>query len=245
MVRFSSIAVFLLLAGLGHAQSTEYDFGFWGWIKVNKQISKRQTVGIQYQLRLKDNLQQFDRNNFYINYAYDLKHRFTGELLYQWNTNHTMDQHTFYIGLSKKIDLGKPSLLIRTAFQYIRNTYDIAALDYSPYLEWRNRVRVRFPLTKRLSTSISGEPYLHFSGMGNKPQWTRARFIGQVDWTYNKYTTLSLFVLAQPTLVTLSHPSIKNVLGFTYQLDLPKKHTETGKLFSLAHKKNKQQTELP
>jgi hypothetical protein len=237
------ISVFLLFTAFLHAQQTAYDFGCWGWIKVNKQISKHQTIGIQYQMRLKDQLRQFDRSNFYVNYSYDLKRKFTAEVLYQWNTNHSMDQHTFYIGCSKKIELGKPSLILRTAFQYIRDTYTIPELHYTPYLEWRNRIRLRFPISKRISTSISGEPYLHFSGFGVRPQWTRARFIGQMDWSYNKYMTFSVFFLSQPTLVSYSQPSIKNVLGFTYQADLPKKHTEMGKLIS--YKKNKKQTDHP
>lgn len=227
------IISFVLSAAFGQAQTHPMDLGFWGWIKVNKQISKRQTIGVQYQVRLKDNWRQFDRNNFYVNYAYDFKHKLTGELLYQWNTNYTMDQHTFYVGLSKKVDFGKSSFIVRSAFQYIRNMHNIQALGYAPYLEWRNRIRFKYALSKRFSGSVSGEPYLHFDHFSSPIRVSRTRYIAQIDYLYNKNTTLSVYFLMQPSPSNHAPSSIKNVIGFTYQLDLPKKHTAIEKLFAI------------
>jgi hypothetical protein len=152
-----------------------------------------------------------------------------------------MDQHTFYAGVSKKIDFGKSSIIVRSAFQYIRNMHTIPTLGYGPYLEWRNRIRFKYDMTNRMSASISGEPYLHFDNWTSTPRISRARFIAQCDWMYNKYTTFSLYFLLQPSNSVHTGTSFKNVIGFTYQLDLPKKLPSFKKIGTFDKIKHKNQ----
>lgn len=222
---------------LAKAQTRNINWGNWGWLKLSKQVSKRQTVGFQYQVRYSDGFSTFDRSNIYVTYSLDLKRKWNFDALYQWNANREMDQHTFFVAFSKKMNWKKCSLTYRTAIQHIENTHNIPALGYVPYTEWRNRLRLKIPLSKHWSSSWSYEPYLMFTNRWI-PALTRARFVADLSRDLNKYTSFSVFYLSQPAYKNIGQPSWKNVLGLTFQIELPRSHKSILKVFDYTHKKS-------
>lgn len=226
-------ALIVLLSFPSLAQSArDKDLGLWTWLQVEKNMKKGQYFEFQYQTRFTENISQFNRTNLYFIYGKTfLQKRLQVEALYQLNLNHTADQHTLFLGATYKQKLKGPFLLyFRTAVQYIRNDFTgIYAID-KPYIEWRNRVRFIYKLNNLFSTSISGEPYLRFSNT-QRGALTRARFVWNFNYRFNKFQTFSVFYLIQPDIAA-RNPKTNYVIGLTYHVRLPNKKKERKKFFN-------------
>jgi hypothetical protein len=189
---------------------------------VEKKFQKKQYVEFQYQVRFDENVSQFNRANIYFIYGKDIRKNLNFELLYQINTNHKNDQHTFYFGFTYKQSLTYRSFAtLRTAVQ---NTHNYFTGDYiadKPYTEWRNRLRLTYRISSPLQLSLSAEPYLLFKPT-EAPRFSRIRYVTQLSYKCNKYESISLFYLLQPDLIVTSAPKTNYVIGATFHLTLPK-----------------------
>jgi len=202
---------------------SKQDFALWGWVQLQKKFHNKQYVEFQYQVRFNENVSQFNRSNIYFIYGKDIRKNLNFELLYQLNTNHINDQHTFYLGFTYKQSLSYRSFgTFRTAVQ---NTHNYFTGDYhsdKPYTEWRNRIRLAYRINTSLQVSISAEPYLLFKPT-ESPYFSRIRYVAQGTYKFNKYQSFSLFYLVQPDFISTSTPDINYVIGLTYHLTLPNK----------------------
>lgn len=215
------------------AQSNrKQDLGLWTWVQVEKNMKKGQYFEFQYQIRFTENISQFDRSNLYFIYGKTFfRKRLQAEALYQLNLNHVADQHTLFLGLTYKQKLKGPfALYFRSAVQYIRNDFTgVPAID-KPYIEWRNRVRFIYKMNNLFSTSVSGEPYLRFNNV-DRGRLSRARFVWNFNYRFNKFQTFSVFYLIQPDIIS-SNPKTNYVIGLTYHVRLPNKKKERKKFFN-------------
>jgi hypothetical protein len=209
----------------------EKDLSLWTWFQVEKKIRDYQYAGFQYQARFNNNISQFNRSNLYFTYSINFLQHWQLEGLYQFNINRTADQHTFFVGLTyKKMITQRASLFYRTSFQTIRNNFSSDVMSSKPYSEWRNRIRFIYKINKHFSTAISVEPYLKFS-LSLPPHLSRARFVFQLNYRYNKYQSLSVFYIIQPDIIVYSRPETDYVLGITYHFCFPNKEKEFKKIF--------------
>ena len=216
---------------------SQQDFTLWGWFQVEKKFQKKQYVEFQYQARFNDNVSQFNRSNIYFIYGKNIRKNLNFELLYQLNTNHKNDQHTFYLGFTCKQSLSYRSFVtFRTAVQ---NTHNYFTGDYQadkPYTEWRNRIRFIYRIKSSLQVAVSAEPYLLFKPT-EAPSISRIRFVAQSTYKFNKYESCSLFYLVQPDVISTS-PDINYVLGLTFHVTLPNKWNNYKKLIHLREKED-------
>lgn len=206
------------------------DFSFWNWYQLQYFFNKHDYVNFQYQYRLNQNASQFDKSNFYFIYGKNFNKHINLELLYQFTTSRRRDNHTFYIGGIYRFKLKKIQLNYRLSIQHIR--YYLTGneeLDNS-FSELRNRIRLTYPLNKKIDVSLSTEPYLKFSNFENL-RISRLRNVASVSYELNNYQSVSLFYLFEPEFVRTGLPNNDYVLGLTYQINLPKKLKKIGKIF--------------
>jgi hypothetical protein len=224
----------MLLPALTDAQNLrKKDFSVWTWVQVQKKISKKQYIELQYQVRFDQNASQFNRSNIYFIYGNNFRKHFNLELLYQLNENYRKDQHTFYAGLTyRQSILPHLSVAVRTAVQSTRNYFTGDVYADKLYTEWRSRMRLTYNIYKPFDLSVSAEPYLLFKS-ARAPYLSRVRYVTQLSYKYNRIQKFTLFYLIQPDVISHHVPKINHVLGMAYHFTLPeepgsfKKHFDT------------------
>jgi hypothetical protein len=224
------------------------DFSTWYWAQVEKDISKKQTIGFQYQVRFNQNSTRFNSSNFYFNYTFSAIKNWNTELLYQLSTHYKKDSHTLYFGNTFKTKLNKKvSLFTRTAVQYSRNSFTgLNKLD-KPSTEWRNRFRLAYRINPSMNITLSAEPYLRLRKF-QPPNFSKIRFVSQCTLRYNKFQDFSLFYMVQPDVAGYGSSNTHFVLGFTNTISLPSSLKKMKKLYHstfLKHlKREKLNTEM-
>lgn len=226
------LAVLLLLPAIVQGQrGRAEDLAFWPWLQVEKKIGRISSAEVQCQLRFNENISQFQRANFYFKYGLNLKNGYQVDLLYQLNTNHQVDQHTFFLGVTHRWKLTpKTNLYYRSAFQYIRNYFTGDVQIDEPYVEWRNRLRIKTDLGSHFAMAVSVEPYVRYVTF-QPPVVSRARLIVLGEYEFNKYQTYSAYMLIQPDIVSNSFPETDYVIGLTWHMRLPDTWKGFSKLF--------------
>lgn len=230
----------LLLLGIssGYGQGlTERDFSSWYWLQLKYKLSKKTNLQFQCQYRMNHNATEFDKTNLFLSVDRRLAKGLTGELLYQFSTDHHADQHTLYGGLTYKLKLVFFDVFVRTALQHKRDYFSgIYALD-KPYTEWRNRIRLSVPVGASWSFSASTEPYFLMSPV--KHQFSRIRNVFMTTWDVNNFQSLSLFYLIEPELNPARVRHTDYVAGLTLQIKVPRKKKEFKHFFDY-HKSEKE-----
>lgn len=224
----------------GHikAQTHIADFSLWNWYQVNYNFSKKSYANLQWQFRLNENASQFDKSNFYFTYGRNFLKVFNAELLYQYTTNHENDGHTLYAGITYKLKIGKAKLYYRASLQHIRNYFSGDYRTDNPYTEFRNRIRISYPLLPAIDFTLSAEPYIKVSSI-RPAYWSRLRTVAQMNYAFNRYHSISIFYLYEPMVFSYSNPHTDDVLGITYQLTLPKKLKKIKKIFTEPREKHR------
>ncbi len=231
---------FIFLSTMVVAQKeSKNDLFFWNWYQINYKVTKKDYVSFQFQNRLKENMSTFNKNNFYFIAGRNINKKINIEALYQLTTNYTNDNHTFYVGLTYKHKINDLKIHFRSSVQHIRNYFTGNYKIDKPFFEWRNRLRIFYPLSNSFSVSLSTEPYIKFEAI-HQPYFSRIRNVAQFSYDLNRYQSVSLFYLYEPEIITFSSPKNDYVLGFTYQLMLPRKWKKMKKVFEFENKYDKQ-----
>jgi hypothetical protein len=225
---------------------TPQDLAGWGWVQVYKTLDSNKYVSAQYELRLDNNCSTFQSSNFYFVGGINLNKNLNIEALYQFNSNYYKNLNTLYAGITYRIKLNKRfSCYVRTAYQFNQNHLFNAEYKTNPYSEWRNRVRLKYKLNKRISLTFSAEPTIHLNLIQHLTYLDKIRFVGQVSWQYNKYSSFTPFYMVQPQIQALKGtPGVNYMIGLTYQINLPKKWKKFDSIFKYDSKK-KQNEPIP
>ncbi len=223
-----------------HAQSdVAHDLFFWNWYQFSYKLSKKDYVSFQFQNRLKENMSLFNKNNFYFDVGRNFNKNISAEVLYQLTTNYNIDNHTFYAGLTFKRRMDQFKIHYRTSVQHIRNYFTGDYKTDKPFFEWRNRVRIIFPLLHTMTASLSAEPYIKFEAI-HKPYLSRIRNVAQLSYNLNRYHAISFFYLYEPEIITYSKRKDDYVIGITYSLSIPRKWKNIQKIFEFQRKEDRQ-----
>jgi hypothetical protein len=225
----SLLMVFTLSCSV-YAQQNNNDFSSWLWVQAKYNLNKKTFINGQYQCRFSDNASTFDKSNLFLSVERKLTRSWNSELLYKFTTNARSDQHTLYFGLTYKLKFRSFIFYYRTAWQHKRNFFSgITALD-DPYNEWRNRFRLTYPLGERWTFALSSEPYLAF--YNSQIFFSRIRNVAQASYSLNKFHSLSLFYLVEPTLNRAFSNGNDFVAGITYQVSIPGKVKDLKEFFN-------------
>ncbi|MEN9522256.1 MAG: hypothetical protein RL065_633, partial [Bacteroidota bacterium] len=234
-LKFKLLILFLLLTKASSAQRFN-DNEMWLWIQGNKGITKKLSIGLQYQMRLDNNLSTFKWSYYYLNLDYKLTSKINSQFVYQFGDSYSKYLHSFFFALSTRKKIKKFAIGYRTAFQHEQNSmlYQYQReMKSEPVNEWRNRITCKYILNSKSKVYIFSEPYIDFETAGVRVSKIRNSIGFEYEFFKNHF--INPFFLYQPDVDVMGQPSIEKVLGITYEFDFPyKKHK---------HKKHKNEYE--
>ncbi len=219
----TSLTVFfaLLMCQSVTAQEYETDVQLWTGVKLKKDLPKRFSVAVQYEVRLQNYMAAFKGSYFYAGVEYEIiKKYLSAEFEYRYVTSFQKDKHRFCWDLTGKYKFGKFSFSDRLAYQreheYFNNSYENG---HEPTNYIRNRLQIKYDFKKHWEAYVSTEPYIQLS---NKYRGVdRIRSIAGIDWEFKKGHTLDLFYVFQID-IHQKNPDISHSIGLMYEWDLPK-----------------------
>lgn len=221
------ILLFAALAFSGLIAAQTQDLGMWNTISINKELGKNLTIGIDQELRLRDNLSTI--NLVYTNFgaSYKVTDFFKVGLTYRFIDKHKDDftwgvRHRAYIDLTFKIKPGDFSVSYRARFQsewrgagYADNYGNI------PEVFMRNQVKIGYKFTDNIEAYIGDEirwqiqnPRIPYH---NSIDRSRA-FVG-VNYEINKHNTVGTYFLYQKEF-NVNDPETLYIIGLEYTLNL-------------------------
>ena len=216
------------IGGVGPKQ----DYQTWLWFQVDKDFTKHINLGVQYQERIDATNYSFKWSYFYLNGEYKLNKHFNVQAVYQYCTSYQFDLHSFYVGATGKMGIGRWKFALRTAWQneivHFSPKYADEQGNETKY-EWRNRATVRYKLFSNITAFAFSEPYLRYGY--RDPYIDKIRSGFGIDYDFNKYNTFTLYYLMQPEY-DIKSQTIQNVLGFVYSVSLPRKKMKWHKFFN-------------
>ncbi|MEY4876807.1 MAG: hypothetical protein RL708_1956 [Bacteroidota bacterium] len=210
------------------------DNEMWLWVQGNKGLNKKLSVGLQYQMRLDNNLSTFKWSYYYFNVDYKLTSKINSQFVFQFGDSYDKILYSTFIALSTKKRIGKLTIGYRTAFQHEQNSllyqYN-REMKSNPINEWRNRITCKYAIFSKVKIYVFTEPYIDFETATIRVSKIR-NSIG-LEYEFLKNNFINPFILYQPDIIVTGQPSIEKVLGITYEFDFPyNKHK---------HKKHKHQ----
>lgn len=177
-------ALFVILLSFTNAYAAD-DFGMWGSVQAEKELSKRWSVGAEVEFRSRDNLKAADRWSFGVEGSYQITrwlkatagYALLDDHRHKTNTDGTMYsdywgiRHRFNVSLTGSVNWGKFTFSLRerwqysyrpekTAMRYETETGDEAGEKvYSGKGKnvWRNRLQVKMKLSKMFSPYVNAE----------------------------------------------------------------------------------------
>lgn len=217
------------------SQAQDFEFSerrvdnqLWSWFQVDKDINKKLTIGLQYQIRLGNFGQTFNWSYFYLTSSYKLNKHWTGIFNYQWGTSYKTDWNAFFWGfaykkkISKKFDFGY-RISIQHQRPYFGPYYDPGN---APITELRNRFVLKYDLPHKMGLYCFTEPYLQLDP--GKFALTRVRNVIGFQWEFHKNHTINPFFMWQPDVVA-KKPTDKYIVCLTYKISIPRKKKDKTK----------------
>lgn len=225
MKRFCVIAFCILSAAALRAQTS--DFGMWNTFSLNKEITKKFSVGIDQELRLRDNLTTL--HLLYTNFgaSYKLSDNFKVSVVYRFIDRHKEDltwgfRHRIYTDLTFKVKPGKFSIGYRARLQA-----EWRALGYSGEFGNIAEIFLRHQVKIEYKVSDDFEPYI-----GTEVRWQlqnpripyhesidRGRYFAGVNYKINKHNTVGTYFLMQKEVNVINRQSLY-IWGVEYTINL-------------------------
>jgi long-subunit fatty acid transport protein len=203
------------------------DFQMWNTLSINKEITDKFTVGIDQELRLRDNLSTLHMLYTNVGMSYKFNDHFKASLVYRFIDRHKEDltwgiRHRIYTDLIFRIKPADFTFAYRARFQA-----EWRAQGYTgefagvPEVYMRNQVKAAYKATSDL------EPYL-----GIEVRWQlqnaripyhesvdRARYFAGVNYEINKHNTVGTYFLIQKEVNVIDRQSLC-VWGLEYTINL-------------------------
>jgi hypothetical protein len=226
-MKFILLLILLLLVKVSSAQRFK-DNEIWCWVQGNKEITKKLGVGLQYQMRLDNNLSTFKWSYYYLNVDYKLSKKINSQFVFQYGDSYDKKLYSFFVALSTRKKINQFAIGYRTAYQHEQNSllYQYSRIMKStPINEWRNRITCKYSLNNKLKVYAFTEPYIDFETAGIRISKVR-NSIG-LEYQFIKNNFINPFFLYQPDITVDARPVLERVLGFTYEFQIPyqsKKH---------------------
>ncbi len=203
------------------------DFGLWNTFSVNKDITDKFTVGIDQELRLRDNLTTLHMLYTNVGVSYKFSDNFKASLVYRFIDRHKEDltwgiRHRIFTDLTFKVKPGDFNIAYRARFQAEWRTVGYSReFGNIPEIFWRNQVKIQYKATNDL------EPYV-----GTEVRWQlqnpripyhqtidRARYFAGVNYEINKHNVIGTYFLVQKEVNVIDRQSLF-IWGLEYTINL-------------------------
>jgi hypothetical protein len=225
MKKLITACIFSFLTLSAFAQTN--DFGMWNTVSINKSLNSKLGLGIDQELRLRDNCTTINLvyTNFGVNYK--VNNWFKVALVYRFIDKHKDDftwgvRHRVFTDLTFKAKPGNFALSYRARFQmeWRGVGYD-ASLGNAPEVFLRNQVKCAY------KGAGNFEPYA-----GIEIRWQiqnpripyheaidRGRYFGGVNYEINKHNTVGTYFLLQKEINVIDRQTLY-IWGLEYTLNL-------------------------
>jgi hypothetical protein len=222
------IAVSLLVfCSVFTASSQTQDFGMWNTVSVNKELTDKITLGIDQEIRFRDNISTLNLVYTNVGLTYKVNNNIKISAVYRFIDKHKDDfswgvRHRIYFDAGFKIKPGKFNMSYRARYQmewrgagyeqihgnvpeiYLRNLFKIGYKlndTWEPYVGSEIRFQIRNPRI----------PY--------HDGFDRTRFMGGLNYEVNKHHTFGIYFLYQKEWNVID-PETLNILGIEYTFNI-------------------------
>lgn len=203
------------------------DFGMWNTFSINKDFTKKFSVGIDQELRLRDNLSTL--HVLYTNFGatYKLSSYFKVSLVYRFIDRHKEDltwgqRHRIYTDFTFRVKPGKFAIGYRARFQT-----EWRAMGYSgaygnvPEIFMRNQIKAAYKGWGDLEpyTGIEVRWQIQNPRIPYHESIDRARYFAGVNYELNKHNVIGTYFLMQKEVNVVNRQSLY-IWGLEYTFNL-------------------------
>ncbi len=232
MNKWLAIALFMLSLFAGshaHAQVTE-DFGVWGTVSFNKDVSKKFDVSIDQEIRLEDNATVLGRafTNFGVDYKAKKWLRLGGNyrLIFDRRKDGSYGQrHRLSADAILRAKEKRFTFAYRARLQWEVRGYNYSdRYGFSPTWDMRNRFKVNYKVNRQIAPYLSADirisiddartPYLQ--GVD------RIRLMVGVDWVMSATKVLDIYFVTSEEVQVIKPKRIYAIgIGFNFGSSRP------------------------
>jgi len=206
---------------------TQPDAGLWCTFTVEKEFTKKLTIGINEELRLRENYSRLNLfyTNPYITYKIKKKlklgfgYRFISKYMYK--ESEFSYKHRLMFDISYKYKFKNIVLSYRSRIQGEVRDYNSDPQGKQPEFYWRNKLDLGYEIgkfTPYIGTEVRYQiidPRFPESNYG----WHRARTYAGIDYEYNKKHSFGIMYLIQQEF-DVDDPGTGYILGLEYTYKL-------------------------
>lgn len=211
-----------------YSQEVQQDAGMWNTLSIEKKLNKKFSLGIDEELRLKENFCRLNLlyTNLGIIYKYnkEIKIALIYRLIEKYDDNDMFSyRNRLMLDISYKRKITKSlSLSYRSRFQGEVRDYYSSEKGKVPEYFWRNKFEAKYSI-KKYSPYAGTElryQYIDPHNPETNNGWHRIRVFAGVEYKINDKNSCAIYYLIQREWDTVN-PQNLNILGLEYSIDLP------------------------
>ena len=216
---FFIIAIFLSSRALGQVE----DFGLWTTISLEKNFTKRFSVGLDQEVRLKENVTQLDQTftNLGVNYKLFKFLKLSGT--YRFTQKYMLDEsisfrHRFFFDITLRHKFNPIIVIFRSRIQT-----QVRANESGPGSLFedmnRNKLQLKLDLDKRYQPYVAAEMYYQLrdpKNAENRYNFNNMRYQAGVDYEINRVHKIGAYFLHQREMNVAREPFYDYVIGLEY-----------------------------
>jgi len=237
MERKTIVLALLAMMATTQIKAQSDDFGMWYEVTLDKKINKSLSADLTLEHRSRDSHRETDRWSGDLGIEYKLMdwlkvsagYAFLYDNNEKWNEKHTKvakywgERHRFNAGLTASCDVGDLSISLRERWQYTyrpektvdRERVSDGAIDEKTYNGkgkniWRNRLQLKYKLTKTWRPYANGESFVGGAGLD------KLRFAVGTEIRMSKRHSFDVKYIFQKACDDDDEEGNRHVIGFGY-----------------------------
>lgn len=227
----SYIFLFLLFLKSGvssFAQSQPEDAGMWNTFSIEKEFTKKFSVGIDEELRLRDNFSRLNLLYTNLGVSYKVIKGIKVSLIYRSIEKYLGDNRTFsyrnrlMLDISYRYKISELTFAYRSRLQSEVRDYYSSQKGKIPEWFWRNKFEFKYDI-KKYTPYLGTEIRYQIKDPRNPETnegWHRLRVYWGVDYNINKRNSVGVYYLIQREY-GVYNPQNFYILGLQYSLTIP------------------------
>lgn len=220
-------AALLICSGANFLTAQTQDFGMWNTISVNKELTKKLTLGVDQEVRFRDNLSTLNLVYTNVGLTYKFTDYFKFSAVYRFIDKHKDDlswgvRHRVYFDAAVKVKPGNFNFSYRARYQVEWRGAGYEAIHGNvPEIYFRNLFKLGYKVGESLEPYLGSEIRFQI----NNPRipyhngFDRTRFIGGLNYEVNKHHTFGVYFLLQKEFNVID-PETLNILGIEYTFNI-------------------------
>jgi len=225
--------VLILFIGLWVIYSSAFsqspNVGLWNTFSIEKELSKKFSVGLDEEIRLQDDYSRLNLLYTNVGVSYKplkrLKIGLTYRLIEKLQDDKFNFRHRLMLDLSYKYKIRWLTFYYRSRLQSEIKDFNSTGQEKKPEWFWRNKFEIKYLFKNKYSPNC-GVEFRYQIKNPKHPEydngWRRARLFGGLDYYINKNNVIGLYYLVQREYNLLDKNNL-NILGIQYSLTLPYK----------------------